>query len=332
MAAGQRLPRRDPELPLDQVLAGNHLGHRVLDLEPGVHLHEVEVVAAAEELDRARAQIAAGLGRGHRRGAHLGAPRRAQPRRRRLLDHLLMAALDRAVALEEMQDVAAAVGEDLDLDVTRALQVGLDDDPVVAESRAGLAPGGLERGIEILGPLDHPHALAAAPGRGLDQHRVAGPGRGLSEGLRVLGGAMVAGHQRHSGLGHDLLGRRLGAERPDRRRRRADEDQAGVHAGLGEIGILGQEAVTGMDCLGAGRLGRGDDGLDVQVALDGRRRPDAPRLVGLRHVRRSGIGIGVDRHRGDAHAPRRAHDAAGDLAPVGDQDLSEHRRVDPWLV
>ena len=37
-----RLARRHPDLLLHQVEAGDHLGHRVLHLDPGVHLHEVE--------------------------------------------------------------------------------------------------------------------------------------------------------------------------------------------------------------------------------------------------------------------------------------------------
>ena len=43
LAAGQGLAGGDAELPLDQVLAGDHLGDRVLDLQAGVHLHEEEV-------------------------------------------------------------------------------------------------------------------------------------------------------------------------------------------------------------------------------------------------------------------------------------------------
>ena len=40
----QPLPRRDADLPLDKVPAGDHLGDRVLDLQSGVHLHEEELV------------------------------------------------------------------------------------------------------------------------------------------------------------------------------------------------------------------------------------------------------------------------------------------------
>ena len=39
----QRLAGRDAQLPFDQVEPGDHLGHRMLDLQPRVHLHEVEL-------------------------------------------------------------------------------------------------------------------------------------------------------------------------------------------------------------------------------------------------------------------------------------------------
>ena len=39
----QRLPGGDPELPFDQVEAGDGFSHRMLDLQPRIHLEEVEV-------------------------------------------------------------------------------------------------------------------------------------------------------------------------------------------------------------------------------------------------------------------------------------------------
>jgi hypothetical protein len=56
-----------------------------------------------------------------------------EERRRRLLDHLLVAALDRALALAEVDDVAVLVGQHLDLDVARLLDELLDEHAVVAE-------------------------------------------------------------------------------------------------------------------------------------------------------------------------------------------------------
>ena len=43
---------------MHEVDAGDHLGDRVLDLEPRVHLDEVELAVLVEELDRADAAIA----------------------------------------------------------------------------------------------------------------------------------------------------------------------------------------------------------------------------------------------------------------------------------
>jgi hypothetical protein len=59
----------------------------------------------------------------------------AQRDRRRLLDDLLMPALNRALALDERQHRAVRVAEQLDLDVARAEQPALEVDRRVAERR-----------------------------------------------------------------------------------------------------------------------------------------------------------------------------------------------------
>ena len=64
----QRLAGRHVELQPHQVEAGDQLGHRVLDLEPGVDLEEEEpAVGGKQELHGAGAQVAqrpTGLDRG----------------------------------------------------------------------------------------------------------------------------------------------------------------------------------------------------------------------------------------------------------------------------
>ena len=108
--------------------------------------------------------------------------------------------------------------------------------------------------------------------------------------------------------------------------RRADEGDAGIMAGLREIGILGEEAVAGMDAVGARGLRGGDQALVRQIALRGRRRTDVNRLVGQPHMQRVAVGVGIDGDRAQAQAARGADDAAGNLAAIGDQDGFEHRR------
>ena len=80
-----------------------------------------------------------------------------------------------------------------------------------------------------------------------------------------------------------------------------------------------------MNRLGAAHARRLDDVFRHKIALVDRRCADADRLVGHFDMQRTGVGIGIDGNGRDAHAPRGADDAAGDLAAIGDQDFLEHR-------
>ncbi len=325
LAQRQRLPGSHAQLPFHQVQPGDHLGHRVLDLQPRVHLHEVEAaVLVGDELHRARADITHRLGGVDRGLAHGGAALARHARRGGFFQHLLVATLHRAVALEQVDAVAMAVAEDLDLDVPRPQHVLLDQHVLVAEGILGFALARGQRGLEVLAPVDAAHALAAAAGAGLDQHRIADGRRLVGQEGRLLVVAVVAGRQRHAGLGHQCLGGRLAAHRTDSRCRRADEDDAGLGTRVGKGVVLRQEAVAWVHRLRTGGLGGAEDLLRHQVGLPRRRRADQHRLVGQAHMARVGIGLGVHRHRGDAHAPRGLDHSAGNLASIGDQDLAKH--------
>src|SRR5262245_37597194 len=102
---GDRCAVRDPELPGDAVRTRDELGDRVLDLDPPVQLEKEEVLALDHELHGARTQVA---DRAREADCGLDDSRpqsSADPGRRGLLEHLLMAALDRALTLEELRDV-----------------------------------------------------------------------------------------------------------------------------------------------------------------------------------------------------------------------------------
>ena len=327
---GQRLAPRDAQLPLDEVLAGDHLGDRMLDLEPGVHLHEIERAGACssglgDELDGARAHVADRFRRRHRGAAHRGAALWCHAGCGRFLEHLLVAPLDRAVALEEVHAVAVAVAEDLDLDVARPAEILLDQDAVVAEGGGRLALAGGERRGELARRLDDAHALAAAARGGLDEHRVADAiGFALQE-RRILLVAVIARHERDARLLHDALRRALRAHRADRGRRRADEHDARALARLGEVLVLREEAVAGMDRLRAGGARDLEDAIAAQVAFLCRGRADEEGLVGGEDVLRARIGFRVHGDGLDREPAGGADDPAGDLAAVGDEDLREHQ-------
>ena len=135
----QALAAGDAQLRLDDVDARDLLGHRVLDLHARVHLDEVELVVLVQELQRAGAAVAdLAAGRDADVADRLALLGR-DARRRRLFDDLLVAALQRAVALAEVHHVAVVVGHHLDLDVARLLQELLHVDLGVAEGRQRFA-------------------------------------------------------------------------------------------------------------------------------------------------------------------------------------------------
>src|SRR5258708_39411655 len=112
----------------------------MLDRQPGVNLHEEEAAALLrDDPPRAGAAVADRTGRGDCRRSHFFSFPGIQARRRRLLEHLLVAPLHRAVALEEMHYIAAPVAEHLDLDVARPLEVALEQHAIVAERRLRLS-------------------------------------------------------------------------------------------------------------------------------------------------------------------------------------------------
>ena len=143
LSEAEGLTGSDPKLVGDEVAAGDRLCHRMLDLEPGVHLEEVERTAVGQqELARAGALVADGAR--DRQGGLGQTPsgRRADRGRRRLLEDLLVTALDRAVALAEVDAGPMTIEQDLDLDMARALDEPLQDEPVVAERGERFAPCG----------------------------------------------------------------------------------------------------------------------------------------------------------------------------------------------
>src|SRR5881396_3328764 len=69
----------------------------------------------------------------------------------------------------------------------------------------------------------------------------------IDEELARLVAAVIAGHERHSGLFHDGFRPGFVAHHADRLRRRADERDSGARAALGEFRVLREKAVARVD-------------------------------------------------------------------------------------
>jgi hypothetical protein len=172
---GQSAPGRDVELELDEVDARDHLGDGVLDLQPGVDLHERELALARliEELDGRSSPVARELGQPGGRGRQLVLLFGSQARARGFFDDLLVTALVAAGAHAERPDRAVAVGDELDLYVARGADQALHQHALVAKRLRRLRAGALERAWELVGALDVAHAAAATACGGLDHQREA---------------------------------------------------------------------------------------------------------------------------------------------------------------
>ena len=136
---------------------------------------------------------------------------------------------------------------------------------------------------------------------------------------------MVARHHRHPSLFHERLGGGLVAHGHDGLRRRTNEDNIGISTGLDKPGVLGEKTIAWMNRLSTRVQGGFDYGVTTEIAFSRRRRPDGDGLAGHGHMTGVSVDLGVDRHGGDTKASRGRHDAARDLAPVGDEYLVEQR-------
>jgi hypothetical protein len=321
----ERLAARDPQLRAHQVDVGDLLGDRVLDLDARVHLDEdVAAVGSEQELDGAGVDVADLPGEGDGVGAHPLAQLGVEVGGRGDLDDLLVATLHGAVPLEEVDHVARRVREDLHLDVARADHGLLEEDRRVAEGRLGLTHAGLERVAQVLAPLDPAHAASATTSDRLGEDREADLLGGSDEGVDV-GARLRALEGGQPGLPGGGDGACLVAGQVQHRRRRADEGDPGAGALLGEVGVLRQEAVAGVDRVGAGLDGRAHDRRGIEVGPD--RVPllaDPVGLVGLEDVLGLAVLVGKDGDRLGAELGGCTERADRDLTTVRDEDLAEH--------
>ena len=297
----------------------------MLHLDPGVHLNEVGVaVPVHQELTGAGVAVTHGLAQADGAVKDLLPGLLGHGEGGGVLHHLLVAALDGAVTVEEVDHIAVVVRQDLDLHVLRALQVFLDEDLVVAEGLLGLVDGLLELLGHLLLAVDDAHPAAAAAVGGLQHYGVthlAGHFYGLLGGLHGVVHAGDDGHLRGDG---DLLGGDLVAHGVHALHGGADEDQTVLLALLHQDRVLCQEAIPGVNGVNVVVLGDLDDGGDVQIGIDGA-------LLGV-----EGIGLvcqgtehgvlvflGVDGHGGDSQLIQGTEHPDGDLSTVCHQNSLE---------
>src|SRR5258706_6409956 len=152
----------DANLLSDEIEPGDQFGYRMLDLEPCVHFDEIELPVLIEELDGSYAKVAELHKRARDDATDFVARLDVQGRRGGFLPYFLVPALQRAIPLAEMHHFAVGIRDDLDLDMSRFLQIFLEIDGIVAEGGFGLGARRGKRGSKLLQIERHFHAEPAA--------------------------------------------------------------------------------------------------------------------------------------------------------------------------
>lgn len=311
----------------DDINTRDLFGDGVLDLDTGVDLDEVvavllvdqelggtsvAVVDGASQLDGIRQDLVADGG-----GQVLG---------RGQLDHLLVTTLDGAVTLEQVDDVALAVTQQLDLDVLGLVEEALDEDGAVSKGALGLGGGTLKGIAQVSLVANNAHTTATTTKGSLDND---GEAIGIGEVLDLfvpLHGALRSGHDGDAALDGQLTGGHLVTQGLDGFRGRAHEDDTGLLDLAGELCVLGEESVTGVDQLDAVLEGDLDNLVSGQIGAHGGVLTALSNHVGLVRlltVHGQAVLVRVDGDGLQGQLVGGTEDTDGDFTTVGDEDLLE---------
>ena len=325
LGGGEGVALGDEDLGTHQVHAGDHLGDGVFHLDAGVHLDEIVVaVLVHQEFHRTGRHIAHVLGHFDGVGIEPLSGLLGHAEGGGELHHLLIAPLEGAVALAQVDHIAVLVAQDLHLDVLGLHQILFDKDILVAEGFAGFGFDQLELTAHVVYSVAAAHTAAAAAAGRLEDDGEAEGDRLFHRFIGVPEGHVGAGNGGHAAGVGDGLGGELVAHLGQDLGRGADKGDPGVLAGLGEGGIFRQEPVAGMNGVHVAPLGQVDDGVDVQI---GAQRAfvfaDQISLVGPGAEEREGVLVGVDGHGVQAQVVACTENSDGDLTAIGDEDFSE---------
>jgi hypothetical protein len=292
----------------------------MLHLDAGIHFQEVEtVVRGKEKLAGPCPTVAHRLSSGYSCGAHPFAEIDRERGGRRFFNQLLMAPLNGAFALAQVQR-ALLIGQYLNFDVAGTLDKFFQVDGGIAERLERLGCGGVECSVKPRRIRYHPHAFATTARDGLHDHRVPDFIR-ERPGLRAIADrGITTRYHRYAGLAHAPACLDLVAHSTDCGCGWPDPDQFGVFDGLGERGALREKAVPWMNGIGAALTSSRDESFDREVALRGLRRSNCDSEVGRTHVGTAPICRGVYCHRLDSFFVTGSDNAQRDLTAVRDEN------------
>ena len=322
---GKMLTRGHLNLLFDKIASIDFLGDRMLDLDAGVHLHEIEMtVIVHEKLDRARIRVSNVLRQFDRRGAHSSAQFGRHERGGTLLDDLLIAALDRTIAFPEMNDAAMFVCENLKFNMVRVDDKLFNIDGGIVEGLIRFEARGMVALHEAPFVTGDAHPAAPAAGDRLDHDGKADFSSDLDGFFLAVDGSIAAWRNRHSGLASALAGGILVAHESNGAGGRTYELNVAARAHFREMPVFREESVARMNCVDVGNLRGADDAINLEIALRAGGRPNANGFIRKLDMEAFQVGLGIDGDSLDPELFACPNDPQGDFAAVGDEDFLEH--------
>jgi hypothetical protein len=142
----------DQNLRADDVNTGDNFCDRMLHLNARIYLDEAPIAAfdIDEELDGPRVEVFRLARDSHGCSADFVANPSVEGNTRRYFNDLLMATLDRAVALIEMEDVPAMVSKDQNFDVFGSPDIALEENGIIPKGCRRLLPCFGNLGLKLL--------------------------------------------------------------------------------------------------------------------------------------------------------------------------------------
>ena len=314
-----------PQLLHHQVDAGGNFRHRMLHLQPRVHLQKGDgAIAAHQKLHRTRAHIS----RRHTdilcRLMNARTLLHRQKRRRSLFHQLLVAPLQRAVACAQHHHMTMCVGHHLCLHMARPVQILLDKAFTPSKGRGGLAHGRRILPGHLIHLPGHLQPAPAAAKGGLD-----GNGQTMlaRKGQHLIGTAhriRRSGHQRSADGRGDFPGGHLVAQLCNGVGLRPDPHQAGIDHRLRKRGIFREKAIARVHRIRPAAMCDVQQFSDVQIGFCRALALQRMCLIGQPHVQCILIHVGIHRHALHAMIGTGTNDAHRNFAAVGNQDFLDH--------
>ena len=218
----------------------------------------------------------------------------------------------------QMNHVAEMVSQDLHLDMSRILNVLLNENRAVAEVFLSLARGAFQLMPQVFLLPDNVHSLAASTRSSLNQDRI---GQSVSHGKDFLMAAHRAkSHWNAMFYGH-LPRLNLIAHQSNGLDIRAYENQIVSLASLNQFRAFGKETIARMDGISTGIQSRINDFSYIKIGILQNTATQRAGFVGHTTVQGIGVVVSEDRHRSDMQLAQCLDDTHRNLAAIGNQDF-----------